>query len=181
MTPRNESVSRTAADAFVNHVLIPKVVEGEVRSWLVKAPGTGIYHFWVTILPRTIIVSGDIGDAILNVSSEDPLHWVRSVCGPERKTDYGYVASKIRTGERHTFDDRLAEEFLKELLVDADDEMKEKVKRIKESYHSDDDSGNSFFNACYHEDIDLEGAASDYPADRYWTVECLRTFARLLP
>lgn len=190
MTPRLESVKHLAMEAFKDHVLKPKVTEGEVRAWLVQQPGAGIYHFWVTLLPRTIIISGDIGDAIMNVSSLDPLHWIRAVCGPhpDRETDYSYVASKIRTGEQRTFDYRLAERFLATFVDESGEDspaeravLQERVDRIRAASRMDYESGSSFYQACYEEGIELEGAAADYPADRYWTVECLRTFARLLP
>jgi len=186
MTPRLENVKHFAEEAFKNHVLEPKVTEGEVRSWLIREPGTGIYLFWVTLLPHTIIVSGDVGDAILNVSNNDPLPWIRYL--KDNPTDYHYVASKIRTGESRTFDARLAEEFLKDYVEGSGEEdpeeiekLKKKVASIRQNWDSDDESGNSFYGACYKHEVDTDGCVSDYPADRYWTVECLRTFARLLP
>ena len=43
--------------------------------WFCGEPGTGIYHFRVIMVPGRIIVTGDIGDMILNVNHRKPLRW----------------------------------------------------------------------------------------------------------
>jgi len=43
--------------------------------WFCGEPGTGIYHFRVIMVPGRIIVTGDIGDMVLNINHRKPLRW----------------------------------------------------------------------------------------------------------
>jgi len=55
--------------------------------WYCGESGTSIYHFRVIMVPGRIIVTGDIGDMILNVYHRKPLRWA---LGCKMKPDNTY-------------------------------------------------------------------------------------------
>lgn len=180
---RQQQIAHGAIDAFKNHQLAKKVDNGDgIQVWLCQQPGTGSFHFWVTVLPHTIVVSGDIGDNILNVSDRNSLGWAVGVCG--ETTSYDYAASKIRTGWK-TFDPDKGREWLHYLLDEGYYEDAGKIAEIREILEDspwvweDDPSGHAFYKACHEAELDPEDIAHDYTEGHYWTIECLRTFSRL--
>lgn len=193
MKDRQKSVTDTAVQEFKDHVLVPQIAEGVVRSWLVHKEGTGIFHFWVVVLPYTVAVMGDIGDNIINVSDRDSLSWVLGVCGRE-PAYYDYAASKIRTGAR-TFDIHRGKAWLEEELKhheecakpdadgDADAYYVGKAKKIKgileDLKHIENEDHTTFYELCQMADLEPEDVGYDYTHEHYWTIECLRAFARL--
>ena len=73
--PTLEQMRQTAAEAFADHVIRP-ISE---TTWICRKPGTGVYHFYVTIHHGWMIVYGDIGDVMFKVyGDEDCFRWIRS-------------------------------------------------------------------------------------------------------
>lgn len=85
-----KQIAGYAQESFKNHV--PELLgPGE---WLCKKPGTGIYHFFVISRPGTLIVYGDIGEWILQMSEKDPTRWI-----PGAIRSPGYFFEKMRAAD----------------------------------------------------------------------------------
>lgn len=70
---------------------------GLYHAYRCRKPGTGIYGFDVTFIPGSVIVTGDIGELILQ-RDNDMMPWIRGVLGEGRdhaSIDFRYVAEKV--------------------------------------------------------------------------------------
>jgi hypothetical protein len=85
-----EQVAGYAQASFRDHVA-QQLGPGE---WLCKKPGTGIYHFFVISRSGTLIVYGDIGEWILQMSEKDPTRWL-----PGAIRSPGYFFEKMRAAD----------------------------------------------------------------------------------
>lgn len=71
-----KTIRQLSDHAFRNHVIQELARDGVVRCWRCGEPDTGIYAFWITTYPGTIVVSGDIGELIV-ARHYDMLPWCR--------------------------------------------------------------------------------------------------------
>lgn len=71
-----KEIRECSDNAFRNHIIQELARDGVVRCWRCGQPDTGVYAFWITTYPGTIVVSGDIGELIVE-RHYDMLPWCR--------------------------------------------------------------------------------------------------------
>lgn len=163
-----------AEEAFAKHVLVR---EGEGR-WICRSVGAA-YWFRVITAPSTVIIIGDVGEAILSISSPDPLPWLR---GRARAGafDAEYVIQKIH-GASKTFYAGSAVAVVEDLMEDADGEFVRRLRDLVSDLDELDDE-KSWWNAWEMRGLESEDLCTAYgPSEAsIWTSECIRWFARAL-
>lgn len=113
---RINQIHEFAAKHFANHKIEQRLNHGMFRSWRCKADGTWVHGFDITTMPGTLIVTGDIGELIVQ-RSDDMIAWAR---GSVHSIDY--FAEKVpRSMETGEFCVEVAKEFLSELRQDLDE------------------------------------------------------------
>ena len=112
-----KTISQNAKDAFKDHQITELSRDGVFRSWRCGRPNSGVYAFYITTTPGCLIVTGDIGDLIVE-RMYDMLPWCR---GSVDSIDYfaGKVPSSIPT---RSFSDEKLEEWVREQIADPDTE-----------------------------------------------------------
>lgn len=95
------SIADSAKDAFKDHVIELKSRNGVYRTWRCGKPNECIYHFVVTTIPGSMIVTGDLGSIVIT-RCYDMLPWCRGSID-----SIGYFAEKVDRGfetEKFSFD-----------------------------------------------------------------------------
>jgi len=194
MTAQQEQIAEMAKDAFKNHELIEEQVEGPVRCWLCKRPGSSTYHFRVIAAPGALIIYGDVGDNILMAHNRDMVPWIR---GSVRSRDY--VIEKIRGEWRHQqeFNPELVDEWFKDEIknfkeLDEDEYITRYVvaqaRWKEEKQYVDEMTLPSIIHEILTDHPENKGLGDDSEAmeffyewtpDILWTYHCLECFVRL--
>lgn len=161
---RIDQIHESAVKNFANHKIEQRLSQGMFRSWRCKADGTWCYGFDITTTPGTLIVTGDIGELIVQ-RADDMIAWSR---GSVRSIDY--FAEKVpHAMETKEWDQDVAEEWLDELEAEADeesgDESLEKYDKIKDLRSCLDDGEDAFFRELSDSGL-IDGC--DYPDLRNW-------------
>lgn len=136
---RIDHIHEFAVKNFANHKIEQRLNQGMFRSWRCKADGTWVRGFDITTTPGTIIVTGDIGELIVQ-RSDDMIAWAR---GSVHSIDY--FAEKVpRSMETGEFCVEVAKEFLSELRSDLrdtgdlDEETKDKIAELRNILDGDE-------------------------------------------
>lgn len=136
---RIDQIHELSAKAFANHKIEQRLDECMFRSWRCTKPGTWIYGFDITTMPGTLVITGDIGELIVQ-RAEDMIAWAS---GSVRSIDY--FAEKVpRSMETGEFCVEVAKEFLSELRQDLkrdrelDDESREKIAELMQILDGDE-------------------------------------------
>lgn len=178
-----DSIAGYAAKDFAGHT-IAKITE---ERWLCRTPGQSSYWFFVIVCPGTVIVYGDIGDAILRMSERTTagtLAWLRgSVESPD------YMISKIVDPKRSFYPGDVIgfiEDRVKEDEGDDNDEaifspMRLIMHDVVEMARFGDLNQHTWSEICVDEawDSETHGVGDGFDAHCFWTVEALKTFIRL--
>lgn len=111
-----DQIHGIAVTAFAGHKIEQRLNQGMFRSWRCRRDGTWAYGFDVTTIPGTLVITGDIGELIVQ-RSEDMISWAS---GSIHSIDY--FAEKVpRSMETGEFCVEVAKEFLSELRQDLDE------------------------------------------------------------
>lgn len=122
-----EAEAREYTDrAFARHVVQEVGRSGVIRCWRCGEPDTGVHAFWITTYPGGLVITGDIGDLIVE-RSYDMLPWCRGSCD---STDYfsGKVPHAIPTTE---FSPDKCREWIQENLDELQGEEREDDRYIE--------------------------------------------------
>lgn len=76
MTPEEKRIREISDKAFEDHEITELSRNGVFRSWRCGRPKSGVYAFYITTTPGTLIITGDIGDLIVE-REYDMLPWCR--------------------------------------------------------------------------------------------------------
>lgn len=136
---RIDQIHGFAVKNFANHKIEQRLNQGMFRSWRCKADATWAHGFDITTMPGTLIVTGDIGELIVQ-RADDMIAWAR---GSVHSIDYfaEKVPRSMQTGE---FCVEVAKEFLSELRQDLkrerelDDDKKEKIAELRNILDGDE-------------------------------------------
>lgn len=185
----NEKTIRQCSDnAFRNHIIQELARDGVVRCWRCGQPNTGVYAFWVTTYPGTIVVSGDIGELIVE-RHYDMLPWCR---GSVDSTSY--FASKVPHAIKTTaFSEDRCREWINEELANLrggawEDHCRDEKKRDRLievlTDAMDDLDGDGFGeDQMYHATHEVwQGSDppnfSDWNSNFLWCRDAIRWFVR---
>jgi hypothetical protein len=86
---REKEVREAAQRAFKDHVIELRSRDGVYRTWRCGKPEESIYHFIITTIPGSLIITGDLGSMIVS-RHYDMLPWCRGSC-----ESTGYFAEKV--------------------------------------------------------------------------------------
>lgn len=88
--PHSESDIRASAEReFANHKITELSRDRVFRSWQCENPANSCFHFMVTTIPGSIIVTGDLGEIVVS-RNYDMLPWCRGAVDSTH-----YFASKV--------------------------------------------------------------------------------------
>jgi len=111
---RIDLIEQLAAESFRDHVIRPIHEAGVFRHYDCRKSGGGsIYHFRVTTFPGTLVVTGDIGELMLQRMT-DMFEWA-----PRAIHSIDYFSSKVVAGKVRGYDADLVREELQEILADC--------------------------------------------------------------
>lgn len=129
---RIDQIHGLAVKSFANHKIEQRLNQGMFRSWRCKADSTWSHGFDITTTPGTLIVTGDIGELIVQ-RAEDMIAWAS---GAVRSIDY--FAEKVpRSMETGEFCVEVAKEFISELRSDLkesgylNEEKRDKIAELR--------------------------------------------------
>jgi hypothetical protein len=178
-----ETVLRLAAEAFAKHEI---AVEGTDR-WLCRRPKGDVWssYYWFRILiaPRTVVLLGDVGDAIFECSEYDALSWLRGT------DERGYLLSKLHALSRCSGGQKkfYAGDALAWARESKTDEPKGSPWR---AFWSDVEGLNTVGDLNEHEwheairthglDVDAHSVGQHPSEGALWAVEAVLCFRRLL-
>lgn len=168
-----DDVRARAAETFKDHVITTLVDDDAKRVHVYRCaqPGTGIHHFYVSVLPGAILVHGDIGELLIDHPSGG-LGWLRSSV-----ESMDYFLGKAYNLKETAFMEGDAEA----LLCDEEWRDKETRERIREEWrgrHLDDEMGRGWDEAVYEITGDCEfPRCREYDFTSLWCYEALRWFA----
>lgn len=164
-----QDVRQRADETFAAHVLRVEQGVGPVRMYRCARPGTGMYSYRVVCGPGFVVVTGDIGDRILNCSDRDTVAWLKGA-----RHDLDYVCGKMTHRPREFLGD-MAEEYLDELASESADV----AARVRELWR-DDDSEGAWLAACYEANLDDPPRCVDHDFESQWIAHALRRFCDLI-
>ena len=153
--------------------------------WFCGEKGTGIYHFRVIMVPGTIIVTGDIGDMVLNVNHRKPLRWA---LGCKMKPDQPYYPmSKLSLqNQNEVFDADAVEAYLVERIGeerrDGDKTSAAqyiKMLRVWREFPSKDhprEAEREWHEICSSHDYDDPPSFRDHDVNTYYRYQALCWF-----
>jgi hypothetical protein len=153
-------------------------------QWYCGKPGTGIFHFRVVMVPGSIILTGDLGEMILNVYSHRPLRWARGA--RFRPTEPYYPMSKLSHSCR-------AEEFLpdeataylmeriQEARVDGDRKQVKRYIKMTRAWKEVDkfdhrEAEREWYQLCYDHGYDDPPGFRDHTINAYFRFQALCWF-----
>lgn len=171
---RNEKEVRGFTDkALAEHVITERMRSGVYRSWRCQKPGTWTYGFDITTYPGTIVITGDIGDLIVQ-RVYDMLPWCRSSVN-----DAQYFASKVPHAiQTKEFSDNELRRWIKDELKDKETKAEHK-KILKEAVlHLDDSHGSEWWHERLYDvwiGNDPPGW-KDYTRNFLWCRDAIRWF-----
>ncbi|MCX7396203.1 MAG: hypothetical protein NT138_00825 [Planctomycetales bacterium] len=123
-------IRASAANAFQNHVIEVLSRDGVYRTWRCGKPDCSIYHFVITTIPGSLIITGDLGSLIVS-RQYDMLPWCRGSCDST-----GYFAEKVPNEVKTTeFSYEALQEWVKETrkeygeLDDEDPDDEDRIER----------------------------------------------------
>lgn len=154
---------------FAAHRLTVEQGDGPARMFRCARPGTGIYSFRVVFGPGFVVVTGDIGDRILNCSDRDTLAWARG-----SRLDLDYVCGKM-TEKPREFIGGMADEYLEQLAAEGYADLAARVRGL----WRDDDSADAWLSACYEANVDDPPPCTDHEFESQWIAHALRRFCEL--
>lgn len=134
-----DQIHGIAVTAFAGHKIEQRLNQGMFRSWRCRRDGTWAYGFDVTTIPGTLVITGDIGELIVQ-RADDMIAWAS---GSVHSIDYfaEKVPRSMQTGE---FCVEVAKEFLSELRSDLrdtgdlDEETKDKIAELRNILDGDE-------------------------------------------
>ncbi len=122
-----DQIHEIATGAFKDHVIQEQSRNGVYRSWRCGRVGTSVYHFVITTIPGSLIITGDLGSMIVT-RAYDMLPWCR------RSIDsIEYFAEKVDSGFKKR-------EFSRDKFLEW---LDEEEKEFRESHADDDDEDES--------------------------------------
>lgn len=181
-----EKIEADAKREFAEHVITLEASSGNglYSTWRCAKPGTGIMAFWITTVPTCIIVTGDVGDLIVQRhGSPNMIPWCR---GSIHSLDY--FAEKVPQNiETKSFDVDLVHEWAKQELADYElddygEEMSAKHQEMLRELIDDDELQESEVYeriSEYCEGCDFPDFGS-YTARFLWCREAIRWFVNNL-
>jgi hypothetical protein len=109
----SETIRRLSDDAFKLHQITELSRNGVFRSWRCGRPDRGVYAFMITTTPGCLIITGDIGDLIVE-RMYDMLPWCR------RSVDStSYFASKVPSAiPTKEFSEQKCREWIQEQIAE---------------------------------------------------------------
>lgn len=72
---RMKAIEKQVEEALKDH-RVTVVSDTRVSCWHCARPGTGIYGFYVMVIPGFVIVAGDIGEVIFQPTHPDPVDFI---------------------------------------------------------------------------------------------------------
>lgn len=164
-------VTKRAQETFAQHELSTVCDTGDVKVWRCARPGTGIHHFYVSILPGAILVHGDIGQLLLDRVYARGLGWIRNSAH-----SLEYLLSKSSYMKKADFMPGDALDVL--ACPDEYGYAEETVAKIRAAWEPGDD-GDAWDEAVYDVTGDCDfPRCRDYSFSTLWCVEALRWFVR---
>jgi len=93
---RMESIRTQAENDLRDHQVRELTHGGAARCWHCARPGTGCYSFFITTIPRAVIVAGDIGELIFH-----PTHprMEEFIVGGDPQYQHGKLSPEFRHSE----------------------------------------------------------------------------------
>lgn len=165
-------VTRLAMEAFASHVITP--VDGQSMAWRCGRPERSTYAFYVSIVPRAIVVTGDIRVTTFeaNYHAEEALRWVMGSVD-----SWDYLLGKMHHRIAHrTFYPDTALALVKEYWPDNEDLIDDVTQRHQ--WHDLHPYAWCEIVQQYSLD-DAYSIGEGWNADAFWAVEALRCFTRL--
>ncbi len=149
-------IERCAAISFASHQVTELSRSGVFRSWQCAKPGSWHLAFTITTIPNCLILTGDVGDLIVE-RHYDMLPWCRGSC---RST--GYFAEKVPNNIITTeFNWEFAEAWRQMELQNED--INAEYRCFLEDFDINDESTET---ELYRE---LSGYVDELPSFRVWT------------
>lgn len=180
---RIATAQRAAKRDFHGHVLRCDLNQGLYRCWRGGQPDSSFYHFYITTKPGTLIVTGDIGDLVLE-RTDDMLAWSRSAIN-----SISYFAEKVvRPMATREYDPDVAEAWYYETVRDRDYYDYEHRRKLKEIVR--DELGHDFndqhaVEAAIYESEIAEGEdwpkLNNYTWNFLWCREAVKWLLAQLP
>lgn len=192
-----EYIEKAAKESFKDHG-IKKILDSTYEC---KKEETTTYRFYVTIIPGSVVVTGDIGNIIFNVRDSNQIGWLRGAIGSP-----SYLFEKISNSFiKKEFDEEAAKEGIRqEMLYELDyfvegdpNSFKDfNIKQLLEEFrkHNKDQKYVDFFDdwdGISKESFEQEyfnhlDEGDDFPsfhmvftAELWWVREALRKFVEL--
>ena len=174
-----QTIHEMAAKSFQRHILKDEGGTDILHSWSCRGPGTGIYAFRVISAPGLLIVHGDVGEGIWQVSDRDSVRWLR---GAFKSRDY-VLGKLVATKDP-------PREFKPQDALRYLDEMMFKEGRLSEEHYEDlrraaltdwEDPGTAFAREWYEVGLDDPPRCQGPTSQALWLYECLCWFIQALP
>lgn len=150
---------------FKDHVATLTVLKdeqgNEIERLLWKRPGTSVCMIVYLRSNATLLVYGDLGDAIYQWSEKQTLEWISGL-------NFGYFAGKCQASEEgrgyKTWDGQVLEERIKEFFKDYQEEYPRGYAKFQESYGRHSTSSRDEWIMF----LSTEGAEHFGPEYSYW-------------
>ena len=168
----HEQILQNATEQFAEHVITEHLRAGVFRHWSCGRPGSNVYRFNITTIPGRLIVTGDVGELIVE-RVYDMLPWCR-----EAINSLKYFASKVPSSiKTREFSQDAVKRWANELLESGEAPAKF-VGNLKDAVEYSDDWSES---DAYNETAVIWGGCdppdfNDWTPNFLWCVEAIRWF-----
>lgn len=177
---RLEEQAGCAANAFQYHEIVERsrVVTdlGLYATWRCGRLNYGTYAFWITVFPGTLIVTGDVGELIVQ-RTNNMIAWSRSAVN-----SVGYFAEKVphsiptKEYSSEEFDEWIEQER-DDATADEDSDRLQEIAELLDTIHDTSDS-HEVYEAIY--DSPLYGGEmprlTTWNSNFMWCRECVKWF-----
>lgn len=162
LDPEEQAIRELSDDSFKDHQITELSRNGVFRSWRCGRPSSGTYRFFITTYPGVIVVTGDIGDLIVE-RVYDMLPWCRDAVD---STEYfaQKVPHAIPTKE---FSLDVLRAWIAEMLVDEECNLLAGGRELLQEADEDAQSGEYGEEHFYRELADIFDGA-DPPSWQAW-------------
>lgn len=176
-------IEELAKDAFAKHALEKRADDRGTWWWRCSKPGTGNQAFNVATFPCYVMVWGDLGDAIFQVSDRDSLKWLlMASC-----RDYALGKVRATDGAKKQFMDGDARDYLDqaegEAVVDGRASTAKHIRDIRERWGEITDDGEEEGHAWHRAWFDAGDCdpprCEAWAGSLCWIWEAVKTFRRL--
>lgn len=173
------TIAELAKESLAKHVIEDR---GENLWWCGTPDHSSIYHFFVYVAPRTVVLFGDTGELVLRHSDYRSLSWLLG----SPSMDYVLGKATATDGPKKEFSADLARKWLNEVIAEArehgwDAERYEKtLEELGEvEYDHWTEDQRAFHIACRDNEIDDPPPCEEWSSQMLWQWHCLQTFVRL--